>query len=117
MSCPKLYDFSDEVAVVTGAGSRMKGEVGNGSATAVLIARYGGRVAIVDRDLEAGEETKRMIEAEGGKAEVVVADVTIDADCRVAIAKIVELFGKITILVNIGAYNGSIYLLTNTASE
>lgn len=99
---PKVYDFSDEVAIITGAGSRMKGEVGNGSATAVLIARYGGRVAIVDRNLEAGEETKRMIEAGGGKAEVVLADVTVDAECKTAVAKTVELFGKVTILINIG---------------
>lgn len=102
MSPPRLYDFSDEVAIVTGAGSRMKGEVGNGSATAVLIARYGGRVAIVDRDLEAGNETKRMIEAEGGQAEVIVADVTVAAECKLAVAKTAEHFGKITILVNIG---------------
>lgn len=102
MSPPRLYDFSDEVAIITGAGSRMKGEVGNGSATAVLISRYGGRVAIVDRDLEAGNETKRMIEAEGGKAEVVLADVTIAAECKAAVAKTAELFDKVTILVNIG---------------
>ena len=103
MSSHKLYDFSDEVAVITGAGSRLKGEVGNGSATAVLIARYGGRVAIVDRDLEAGNETKRMIEVEGGKAEVVVADVTVEEECKAAVAKTVDLFGKVTILVNIGS--------------
>lgn len=102
MSPPRLYDFSDEVAIVTGAGSRMKGEVGNGSATAVLIARYGGRVAIVDRNLEAGNETKRMIEAEGGKAEVVLADVTVATECQAAVAQTAKLFGKVTILVNIG---------------
>ena len=102
MSYPRPYDFSDEVAIITGAGSRMKGEVGNGSATAVLIARYGGRVAIIDRNEEAGNETKRMIEAEGGEAEVVLADVTIADQCKASVAKTVELFGKVTILVNIG---------------
>lgn len=102
MSYPRPYDFSDEVAIVTGAGSRMKGEAGNGSATAMLIARYGGRVAIVDRNEEAAQETKRMIKAEGGRAEVVLADVTIAEQCKAAVAKTAELFGKVTILVNIG---------------
>ena len=102
MSRGRLFDLSVDVAFFSGGGSRMKGEVGNGSATAVLIARYGGRVAIVDRNLEAGNETKRMIEAEGGRAEVVLADVTVAAECKDAVAKTAELFGKVTILVNIG---------------
>ncbi len=102
MSTSRAFDFTGEVAIITGAGSRMKGEVGNGSATALLLARHGARVAIVDRDLEAGAETKRMIEAEGGVAEVVQADVTVDADCKAAVTRAVELFGKIDILVNIG---------------
>lgn len=104
---PRAFDFTGEVAIITGAGSRMKDEVGNGSATAVLIARHGGKIAIVDRDLEAAEETKRMIKAEGGLAEIVIADVTVDADCKAAVAKTVELFGKVDILVNIVGIGGA----------
>lgn len=51
MSPRRLYDFSNEVAIVTGAGSRPKGEVGNGGAAAASITRHGGCVAIVDHDL------------------------------------------------------------------
>ncbi|RYO83145.1 hypothetical protein DL766_004659 [Monosporascus sp. MC13-8B] len=107
MPPPRAFDFTGEVAIVTGAGSRMKGEVGNGSATAVLLARHGARVAIMDRDLEAGAETKRMIEEEGGFAEIVQGDVTVDADCKAAVARTVELFGKVDILVNIVGIGGA----------
>ena len=99
---PRAFDFSGEVAIVTGAGCRMKNELGNGSATAVLLARHGARVVIVDRDADAAAETKRMITAEGGVAEIALCDVTVDAECKAAVAKTVELFGKVDILVNIG---------------
>lgn len=102
MSFPRAFDFSGEVAIVTGAGCRMKNELGNGSATAVLLARHGARIAVVDCHPEAAEETKRMIEEEGGVAEVVLSDVRVDAECKAAVAQTVARFGKVDILVNIG---------------
>ncbi len=87
---------------MTGGGCRMVDELGNGSAVALLLARHGARVVVVDRDLNAANETKRMIEEEGGMAEVVQCDVTADAECKAAVARAVELFGKLDILVNIG---------------
>ncbi|KAJ5604871.1 hypothetical protein N7510_010025 [Penicillium lagena] len=42
-SIPKAFDFTGEVAIVTGAGSRMSGEIGNGRATAILLARQGAK--------------------------------------------------------------------------
>ncbi|KAK3989310.1 hypothetical protein QBC44DRAFT_241708 [Cladorrhinum sp. PSN332] len=101
MSLPRAFDFAGEVAIVTGAGCRMVDELGNGSAVAVLLARHGARVAVLDRDLDAAAETKRMIDEEGGVAEIIQCDVTVDADCKAAVAKTVELFGKVDILVNI----------------
>jgi NAD(P)-dependent dehydrogenase (short-subunit alcohol dehydrogenase family) len=44
-----------KVAIVTGAGSRVPGGVGNGRATSVLLARQGARVALVDTIREWGE--------------------------------------------------------------
>jgi NAD(P)-dependent dehydrogenase (short-subunit alcohol dehydrogenase family) len=102
MSLPRAFDFSGEVAIVTGGGCRMVDELGNGSAVAVLLARHGASVVVLDRDLDAAAETKRMIDEEGGVAEVVQCDVTVDAECKAAVAKAVELFGKLDILVNIG---------------
>ncbi|GAB1317009.1 Putative oxidoreductase YhdF [Madurella fahalii] len=107
MSPPRAFDFEGAVAIVTGAGCRMKGELGNGSATAVLLARHGARVAVLDRNLEAAAETKRIIEEEGGVAEVVQGDVTVDADCKAAVAKTIEVFGKLDILVNIVGIGGA----------
>lgn len=102
MSLPRAFDLSGEVAIVTGGGCRMVDELGNGSAVALLLARHGARVVVLDRDLDAAAETKRMIDEEGGVAEVVQCDVTIDAECKAAVARAVELFGKLDILVNIG---------------
>lgn len=78
------------------------GEVGNGRATAVLLARHGAKVALLDNNLEWAQETKQMIDAEGGIAEAIQTDVTDEESCKKAIAKTVELFGAVHILVNIG---------------
>jgi NAD(P)-dependent dehydrogenase (short-subunit alcohol dehydrogenase family) len=79
-----------------------KGEIGNGRATAIILARHGAKVALVDCNVEWAQETKRMIDAEGGISEVVHADVTEEDSCKNAVAKTVEMFGTVNILVNIG---------------
>ena len=63
--------LKDKVALVSGAGSIGPGW-GNGKAAAVLFAREGAKVLAVDIKLEAAEETKRIIEAEGGACEAIV---------------------------------------------
>ena len=60
--------------------------VGNGRAIAVRAAREGASVVCVDRDEAAVEETWRLITEEGGKAAIVVADVTTEEGCRLAIS-------------------------------
>ena len=60
---PRLR-LKGKVAIVTGAGSRGEG-VGNGKATAVLFAREGAKVVLVDKELDVVNETLAMIEAEG----------------------------------------------------
>lgn len=80
----------------------MPGEIGNGRATAILLARQGAKVALVDYNDEWAQETKRMIDEDGGISEVVQADVTDEESCRNAVAKAVEIFGTVHILVNIG---------------
>lgn len=78
------------------------GEIGNGRATAILLARQGANVALVDFNAEWAAETKRMIDAEGGISEVIETDVTDEESCKNAVAKTVEIFGAVHILVNIG---------------
>ncbi|KFY89258.1 hypothetical protein V498_06480 [Pseudogymnoascus sp. VKM F-4517 (FW-2822)] len=110
MAPPVAFNFDGEVAIVTGAGSRMPGEIGNGRATAILLARQGCKVALVDFNVEWAQETKRMIDEEGGISEVIQADVTDEESCKNAIAKTVASFGSVNILVNIGM-DGSITFL------
>lgn len=78
------------------------GEIGNGRATAVLLARHGAKVALLDNNLEWAQETQRMIASEGGLSAAIQTDVTDEESCRKAVAKTVELFGAVHILVNIG---------------
>lgn len=59
-------------------------------------------MALVDCNIEWAQETKHMIDAEGGISEVVHADVTEEDSCKKAVAKTVEMFGTVNILVNIG---------------
>ena len=89
-----------KVAIVTGAGSTPGPGMGTGKAAAVLLAREGAAVLLVDLHPERAEETLRLIHDEGGKAEVFAADVTRDADCRAMVGAAVEAFGTLDILVN-----------------
>jgi len=74
--------LKDKVAIVVGAGQTPGETIGNGRATAVLFAREGGKVLLVDRNLESALETKAMIEEEGGTAAAFEADVTRESDCE-----------------------------------
>ena len=88
-----------KVAIVTGAGSRGPG-VGNGKAAAVLFAREGASVLLVDAQVERAEETLAMIESEGGTASVFQADVTNEDDCRDMVNAAVERYGRLDVLDN-----------------
>lgn len=98
----RAFDFAGDVAIVTGAGSRLKGEIGNGRAAAILLARHGAKVALLDLNKDWAQDTKEMIDAEGGVSEVIQADVTSETSVKAAVARTVELFGAVHILVNIG---------------
>jgi NAD(P)-dependent dehydrogenase (short-subunit alcohol dehydrogenase family) len=78
------------------------GGIGNGRATAILLARQGAKVALLDQNVDAAQETKRMIDEEGGISEVIQCDVTVEAACENAVKKTIELFGAVHILVNVG---------------
>ena len=88
-----------KVAIVTGAGSSGQG-IGNGKATAVLFAREGAKVLLVDAVRERAEETLIMIKEEGGEASVFQADVTSAEECRHMVDAAVERYGRVDILDN-----------------
>src|SRR5262245_24878211 len=94
-----MPDLAGRVAVVSGAGSVADG-IGNGRAAAILLARAGANVAVVDVVPEAADETCRLIEADGNKALSVVADVTESDSAAEAIAKTIEEYGRLDVLVN-----------------
>lgn len=77
-------DLQGKVAIVTGAGSRGDG-TGNGRAASILLAEAGTRVVLVDANRGWGERTRDMIEAEGGEAIVVEADVTDPVQCAAVV--------------------------------
>ena len=87
------------VAIVTGAGSRASG-IGNGRAAAILMARSGAKVALLDAMPDWAAETGRMIAEEGGESIVIEAEVTKPADCENAVKKTVVKWGRVDILVN-----------------
>jgi NAD(P)-dependent dehydrogenase (short-subunit alcohol dehydrogenase family) len=87
------------VALVTGAGSVGPGW-GNGRATAVVFAREGAQVFLVDRDADALEVTAAQVRDEGGTAVTRIADVT-DADAvQDFVAGCVDELGALDVLVN-----------------
>ncbi len=91
--------LAGKVAIVTGAGSRGEG-IGNGRAAAILFAREGARVLLVDQKRKAAEETLEAIRGEGGEAHVFEADVTRSADCQALVEDAVRRWGRLDILDN-----------------
>jgi NAD(P)-dependent dehydrogenase (short-subunit alcohol dehydrogenase family) len=98
--------LAGKVAIVTGAGSRVPGGIGNGRATAVLFAREGARVALVDTVKEWVDETQHMIGAERGEAFQILADVADPRAARSIVQQVVDKWGKLDILVNNVGING-----------
>ena len=88
-----------KVAIVTGAGAAGDG-IGNGRAAAILFARGGAKVLLVDRKRELAEATQAMIAAEGGEAVAFEADVTKSDDCRAMVDAAVGRWGRLDILQN-----------------
>lgn len=94
------FRLDDEVAIVSGAGTYGGSGVGNGAAAAILLARRGARVVLVDRELEHAEATREKIQADGGEAVALQADVTDPDDCRTIVEETAEEFGQLDILHN-----------------
>jgi NAD(P)-dependent dehydrogenase (short-subunit alcohol dehydrogenase family) len=92
--------LADKVAIVVGGGQTPGETIGNGRATAVLFAREGASVLVVDRSLAAAQEAVAQIASEGGSAFAHEADATSEAACAALIAHAVERWGRIDVLHN-----------------
>jgi NAD(P)-dependent dehydrogenase (short-subunit alcohol dehydrogenase family) len=82
------------VAIVTGAAS------GIARATAILFAREGAAVAVVDRDVEGGSETVEQIRSESGQAEFFQVDVSNSDEVYDAVSATLKRFGDLNVLFN-----------------
>jgi NAD(P)-dependent dehydrogenase (short-subunit alcohol dehydrogenase family) len=91
---------SGKVALVTGAGSSAAG-IGNGRASAILLARHGARVCLMDFNLDAAAETARLISDSGGDCFATQGDVSVEGDCARTVRETVERYGRLDILVNV----------------
>jgi NAD(P)-dependent dehydrogenase (short-subunit alcohol dehydrogenase family) len=96
---PPAQRLAGKVAIVTGGGSRAAG-IGTGRAAAVLFARHGARVLVVDRDLPAARDTVGMIDEDGGEAVAFQADVTSADSCAEMVREAVGRWGRLDILDN-----------------
>jgi len=87
-------ELDGTVALITGASS------GIGAATARRLAREGASVALVARRGERLEEVARDIQAEGGTARAIVADITSRAGADAAVRQTLAEFGRLDTVVN-----------------
>ena len=92
--------------------------VGNGRAMSLLFAREGAHVAVADRSAEAGQATVDMIQAEGGKATLIQADISREDDIVRMVGTAVEDLGGLDgIVLNVGIGVGGLGLGSVKADE
>ena len=90
--------LAGKVAIITGAGT------GIGRACAELFAREGAAVVLAGRRREPLEEVVAAIEKSGGRALAQMCDVTREAEVKALVARSVDTFGGLHLLVNNAAY-------------
>lgn len=90
--------LSGRGALISGGGQ------GLGRAIARRLAREGAVVTVADINAEKGQDCVRMIEAEGGKASFVRANVAKDDDIEGALAAALAWHGDLSVLVNVAQY-------------
>ena len=91
--------LKDKVAIITG------GDSGIGRGVAVLYAREGADVVIVYlNEHEDARETQRLVEKEGRRCLAIAGDVSDPEFCRAVVARTLEEFGRLDVLVNNAAF-------------
>jgi NAD(P)-dependent dehydrogenase (short-subunit alcohol dehydrogenase family) len=104
-------EFAGSAVVVTGAGSGM------GRAVARSFAALGASVVVAERDEKTGAETARLVAGAGGRAELVVTDVSREADVERAVARALALAPRLAVYVNNAAVLGAWVPIVEQSAE
>ena len=99
MTAPSAFDLAGRVALVTGASS------GIGREIARALSEAGASVVLVARRERELEDARAQVEAEGGRAVTLAADLSDRACLRAAAARARDGFGDPDILVNAAGVN------------
>lgn len=86
--------LENKVALITGAAG------GQGRAAAIVFAREGAKVAVLDVDEKGIQETARLVKEAGGEALAMSCDVSNEEQVKQAIQNTASTFGKITTIYN-----------------
>ena len=89
-----MNEFQGKVALVTGGTS------GIGRAAAIAYAREGAKVVVAGRRAAEGEETVRLVRAQGREAMFVPTDVAQEAQVKNLIGRTLEQFGRLDFAFN-----------------
>jgi NAD(P)-dependent dehydrogenase (short-subunit alcohol dehydrogenase family) len=95
----ELFSLEGQVAVVTGATGVLGGAMARG------LARAGAKIGVLGRRKEKAEATVRAIEADGGGALALTADVLDRGELEAAREAVVERWGRLDVLVNAAGGN------------
>jgi NAD(P)-dependent dehydrogenase (short-subunit alcohol dehydrogenase family) len=101
VTCPRLFDLTDKVAIVTGSSR------GIGLAIAAALAEHGAKVVISSRKQDACDEVAHAINAQhgGGRAIAVAANISSKDDLQKLVEETRKEFGRIDVLVCNAASN------------
>ena len=91
---PDVTRLDGRVALITGAAS------GQGRAAARLFADHGARTVVADINDGGAKETVQLIEAEGGDAVAVHADVSVQHDAETMVDGALDVYGRLDVLYN-----------------